>query len=68
MSLSARNRLSGTVTAVEYDDIMAEVEIELPGGEAITATITTASCERLGLSEGDEVDAVVKASSVMIDA
>ena len=68
MSLSARNRLQGTVTSVEFDEIMAEVELELDGGETITATITTASCERLGLEAGTEVDAVIKASSVMIDA
>lgn len=68
MTISARNRLAGTVTSVEYDDIMAEIEIELPGGERIASTITAASCEELGLSEGEEVDAVIKASSVMVDA
>lgn len=68
MTLSARNRLAGTVTSVDVDGPIAEIELELPGGETLAATITAASAERLDLSEGDEVDAVIKASNVMIDA
>jgi molybdopterin-binding protein len=67
MALSARNRLTGTVQSVTADDVMAEVVIELDGGQTVTSTITARSAERLGLAEGDEVAAVVKASDVMID-
>jgi molybdopterin-binding protein len=66
MPLSARNRLRGTVTSVAKDEIMAEVEIELDDGQTVTSTITRGSADRLGLSEGDEVDAVIKASEVMV--
>jgi molybdopterin-binding protein len=68
MSLSARNRLSGTVQRVETSGLMAEVVVELDGGETVTAIITGGSAERLGLEPGSEVDAVVKATEVMIDA
>ncbi|MFD1687427.1 TOBE domain-containing protein [Halobellus litoreus] len=68
MALSARNRLTGTVTSVEKDDIMAEVVVELGGGQEITSTITRGSADRLDLREGDEVAAVIKASEVMIDS
>lgn len=68
MALSARNRLTGTVTSVEKNGPIAEVTVEIAGGETLAATITAASVERLGLEEGAEVDAVIKASSVMIDA
>jgi molybdopterin-binding protein len=68
MSLSARNRLSGTVQRVETSGLMAEVVVELDGGETVTAIITSGSAERLGLDPGSEVDAVVKATEVMIDA
>lgn len=68
MALSARNRLTGTVTSVERDDIMAEVVVELGDGQEITSTITRGSADRLDLREGDEVAAVIKASEVMIDS
>jgi len=68
MVLSARNSLTGTVTSVNRDEIMAEVVVELPDGQTITSTITRASADRLDLAEGDEVAAVIKASDVMIDA
>jgi len=68
MALSARNRLTGTVTSVEKDDIMAEVVVELGGGQEVTSTITRGSADRLDLREGDEVAAVIKASEVMIDS
>jgi len=67
MALSARNNLGGTVRSVTTDDVMAEVVIELDGGETVTSTITRGSADRLGLSEGDEVAAVVKASEVMVE-
>jgi len=67
MALSARNSLSGTVKSVTKDEIMAEVVVELPDGQQITSTITRGSADRLDLAEGDEVEAVVKASEVMVN-
>lgn len=67
MSLSARNRLEGTVRNVETDGLMAEVQVELGDGQVVTAIITAASVDRLGVTEGDEVSAVVKATEVMIE-
>ncbi|WP_318568306.1 TOBE domain-containing protein [Salinigranum marinum] len=67
MSLSARNRLSGTVQRVETSGLIAEVVVELDDGETVTAVITSGSAERLGLEAGSEVDAVVKATEVMIE-
>jgi molybdopterin-binding protein len=67
MALSARNRLAGTVQSIEKDEIVAEVTVELPDGQTITSTITRGSADRLGLAEGDEVEAVIKASEVMVN-
>jgi molybdate transport system regulatory protein len=67
MALSARNRLAGTITSIETDGLMVEVVIELSDGQAITATITKGSVERLGLAEGDEASAVIKATEVMVE-
>lgn len=68
MGLSARNHLGGTVTSVTKGDIMAEIVVELGDGQEVTSTITRASADRLELKEGDEVNAVIKASEVMIES
>jgi molybdate transport system regulatory protein len=68
MSLSARNRLHGTVREVTVEGLMAEVTVELDGGQRVTSVITADSVDRLGIEEGSAVDAVVKATSVMLEA
>ena len=65
-SLSARNRFSGIVRSVEVDGVLALVEIEA-GPFLVTAAITRDSVEELGLAEGVEATATVKATSVMIE-
>lgn len=65
-SLSARNRLRGVVRSVEVDGVMALVEIEA-GPFLVTAAVTRDSVEELGLAEGVEATATVKATSVMIE-
>ena len=65
-SLSARNRFAGVVRSVEVDGVMALVEIEA-GPHLVTAAITRDSVEELGLAEGVEVTAMVKATSVMVE-
>lgn len=67
MPLSARNRLTGTVTDVTMGDVVAEVRLELGDGQQMTALITAASVERLGIEPGEEIEAVVKATNVMIE-
>src|ERR687888_432329 len=64
--LSARNRFRGVVTSVEVDGVMALVEIEA-GPFRVTAAITRDAVEELGLAEGGEATATVKATSVMIE-
>lgn len=65
MSLSARNRLRGTVAHLRTDGLMAEVLVRI-GDQELVAMITSASVERLELAVGDEVYAVVKSTEVMI--
>ena len=66
MKLSARNVLKGKVKRVTTGAVNDEVVIELPGGTEIVSVITRSPAESLGLAEGKEVYAVIKASSVMI--
>jgi molybdopterin-binding protein len=63
--LSARNRFPGVVRSVEVDGVMGIVEIE-SGPHMITAVITRDAIEELGLVEGAEATALVKATSVMV--
>ncbi|WP_405308051.1 molybdopterin-binding protein [Methanobrevibacter sp.] len=66
MQLSARNQLGGKVTGVELGAVMANVKIEIADPNVITAVITKESAEKLGLSEGDDVTAIIKSTEVII--
>ena len=66
MKISARNVLKGKVVAITTGEVNAEVVVEVAGGTRVVAVITRSSFERLGLAEGREVLAVIKASNVMI--
>ena len=64
--LSARNVLAGEVAKLEQGAVNSEVQIRLPGGTAIVASITKASVAALNLQHGDKVSAIIKASNVLI--
>jgi molybdopterin-binding protein len=66
MKISARNVLKGKIVKVIPGAVNSEVILELPGGTLITSVITKESVESLGLKEGKEAYAVIKASNVMI--
>ena len=64
MEISARNRLEGTVRSV-LGTVMSEVVLDI-GGQEMVAAITRSSVERMGLREGSEAIAVIKATDVMV--
>ena len=66
MDISARNQLQGTVKSIAHGAVNSEVTIELPGGIEIVSVITKQSAERMQLTAGKAVAAVIKASDVMI--
>lgn len=63
---SARNQLSGRVVAIHKGVVNDTVELELPGGERVVATLTSESTQDLGLEVGTEAIALIKASSVLV--
>lgn len=67
-ALSARNLLKGKVKDVKKGMVMAEVVMEVAPGVEVVAAITTSSVERLNLAVGKDVEVVIKATSVMINA
>jgi molybdopterin-binding protein len=65
MQLSARNQIPATVTAITFGEAIANVELDA-GGVRLVASITVEAVKQLGLAEGSEVTAVVKASDVIL--
>lgn len=65
MEISARNQLPGTITRITLAEVMAEVTLDV-GGREIVAAVTRGSVERMGLKEGDQVTAIIKATEVML--
>ncbi len=63
--LSARNQLRVRVAGIAVDGLMAEVRLRI-GDQELVSLITRSSAERLRLTVGDEVYAIVKATEVMI--
>lgn len=66
MQISARNSLKGKIKSIEVGAVNSQVIIELSNGVEVVSIITKDSAERLNLTTGKEVYAVVKASDVMI--
>lgn len=66
MKISARNRLAGTVAEVALGSVAAKVVVNVDAPGKITATITKDAVQDMGLKVGDNVEAVIKASNVMI--
>jgi molybdopterin-binding protein len=66
MEISARNQLRGRITEVRLGTVMAEITVDIGGGNSLVSAITRASSDSMGLREGMEVVAVIKATEVLI--
>lgn len=64
--VSARNIMCGTVVNVIEGPVSAEVDVEVGGGNTISAVITLESARKLGLKDGSHACALFKASSVIL--
>lgn len=64
--LSARNRLRARVAHLKVGDVISEVKLVTAAKGNLTSIITNDAIKELGLKEGDEVEAVIKATEVMI--
>ena len=65
-TISARNVMRGTISKVIEGPVSTEVDVEIGGGNVISAIITHGSSEKLELREGEQICAVFKASSVIL--
>jgi len=65
MRLSARNQLQGTIRGINQGAAIANVELDV-AGQRLVASVTMEAVEDLALAEGDRVNAVIKASDVIL--
>src|SRR5690606_37440721 len=63
---SARNVLLGTVESVRPGDINCEVNVCLRDGDSVHAIVATDSVHELELAPGREVQALIKASWIIL--
>ena len=66
--MSARNRLRGTVSEVRVEGLLAQVELTITEPARVVAVVTRDAIEELGLKPGMAATAVVKSTSVMVEA
>jgi molybdopterin-binding protein len=65
MALSARNQIPARVTGIKSGEAIANVELDA-NGVRLVASITVEAVSQLGLTEGSNVTAVIKASDVIL--
>ncbi len=65
MTISARNKLAGTVTEILRGSVMAHLTIQV-GDNLIESVITLRSVDEMNLKVGDKVHAIVKSTEVLI--
>ncbi|MBR2583033.1 MAG: TOBE domain-containing protein [Oscillospiraceae bacterium] len=66
MKISARNQFKGTVVGIQEGAVNGIVQIDIGGGNVMSATISMNAIRELGLAPGKEAYAIVKATSVMV--
>jgi len=66
LKISARNKLKGTVQNVEKGIITAKVKIKIDAPAVITAIISKEAVEELDVKTGDTIEALIKATEVMV--
>ena len=66
LKLSARNRFVGTVENVEKGPITSLVKVKIKTPITITALISKEAAEDLALKSGDKVEAIIKATEVIV--
>ncbi len=64
--LSARNKLRAKVVEVKAGAVTSQVKMRLVSSNTLTSVITNEAVEDLALKEGDEVEAIVKSTDVLV--
>jgi len=65
VKLSARNQIPARVTRIHSGEAIANVELDANGVRLVASITVEAVCD-LGLAEGSNVTAIIKASEVIL--
>jgi molybdopterin-binding protein len=65
VKISARNQVPARVTSITRGEAIANVELDA-NGTRLVASVTVEAVNELGIAEGSNVTAIVKASDVML--
>ena len=65
MPLSARNQIPARVTSIKPGEAIDNVHLDA-NGVTLVASVTVEAVQQLGLAEGSNVTAVIKASEVIL--
>ncbi len=63
--ISLRNRITATVKQIRHGEILSEVILDYRG-QTVLSVVTSRSIKRLGMQEGDSVEAMIKANEVSL--
>jgi molybdate transport system regulatory protein len=66
MKVSARNVFAGKVEKIKKGAVNAEVSLTIKGGATVTAIVTNGAVDNLGIKEGSDAYAIIKASSIIV--
>jgi molybdate transport system regulatory protein len=66
MKTSARNQLSGTISAITPGPVSTDVTVALTGGQEIAVTVTTHAAHGLAIATGKAALVLLKASAVIL--
>ncbi len=66
MTLSARNRLSGTIEEITLGSVMVHVVVRV-GQNLVESVVTRRSTDDMKLKKGDTVTAIIKSTEVMLE-
>lgn len=63
---SARNQLTGKIASLKEGAVNSEVGLQLHGGTIVYAVVTNEAVAELGLKQGVEATALIKASHIVL--
>ncbi len=66
MKLSARNLIKGKVTDVKEGQVMAKVKVDIGNGNVVSSLVSVEAVRELDVKVGDEINILIKATSVML--
>lgn len=66
MQISARNVIKGKVIDLKEGAIMAKVKVDIGSGNVVSSLISVEAVKELGVKVGEDINIVIKATSVML--